>query len=117
MATDTFRKIEQFLEDYCKHYLHRMEKVEMKPLYSILLNCREYFPNETPLFIKFIQVQFNVDCDSTTINRRDAVKLYERIIAQYKLKEGDFRVNESKLRKERSVRVEEDLKDEEYDDD
>jgi hypothetical protein len=68
MATDTFRKVEQFLLDYC--YDYKMEKMEMKPLYSILLNCRDNFPDASATFLKFMQAQFSVDCSSVNIGRK-----------------------------------------------
>lgn len=63
----------------------------MKPLYSIILNCRDNFPDDSDTFIKFMQAMFNVDCEYIFIGRKEAMKLYETILTHYKIKEGDTR--------------------------
>jgi hypothetical protein len=78
VATDTFRRLEQFIADNCANY--KMDKLDIKPLYSILLNCRQLFPEMAATFLKFMQAQFQVDCTSVSIGRKEAIKLYERIV-------------------------------------
>jgi hypothetical protein len=65
-------------------------------------------PLEAPIFLKFMQAQFNVDLKhSPLVNKREAIRAYEKILHQYKLKDGETRLYEPRGRKDKPTKSEE----------
>ncbi len=77
IATETFRKLEQFLEEYCKSFAAiKIDKFDVRTVCPFLLNCRTHLPLHSITFIKLMQLLFNVDIEVAVINRKEAMELY-----------------------------------------
>ena len=48
----------------------------MRPAVSVMLHCKETFPDEAPIYIKFMQLQYGIDGEYFVISRKEAIKLY-----------------------------------------
>lgn len=83
MVTETFRKLEQFIEEYVPSFSYRMEKIDIRLIAPFLLNCRDNFPQESSMFLKVMQLTYNVDATTIVINKKEATKLYQKVQAYY----------------------------------
>ena len=78
IATETYRRIEQFLVDHCHKKIRPVGHEELRTLFSVILNFKDYLTEkEAQALVAFLQMTYHLQ--PVTISQQTTLTLYRAL--------------------------------------